>query len=422
MNHRLPRSTEATRREFLQQTAGTVAGLACSAAMPRRVIAGPEHSDLVAGIDRAVIFNGRASGTTWFHPRPCSLPAGDTPQVLMTLQSISGSDVFGPVHWTASDDLGRSWSDPQPIPGFGRRPLGDGWEEGVCDVVPEYHSQTRSVLAIGHNVYYRNGVLAKPQRERRPIYVVRSDDGNWSEPKHLEWDDPRATAIYTSGCSQRVHLPNGEVLLPLSFGPRDRVYRSVTTVRCSFDGRTLAIRQVGDELTNTTGRGLLEPSLTQHDGRFWLTIRAEDGRGYVCVSDDGLKWSTPQPWCWEDGEPLEMSTTQQHWLPHAEGLYLVYTRKADGNEQVMRWRAPLFMAEVDLTSKRLKRASEKVVLPLIGDGRKNPKHVARMGNFHTVAVTPDESWVTVGETLPEDGWRGDTLLARVKWSRPNTRV
>jgi len=27
-----------------------------------------------------------------------------------------------------------------------------------------------------------------------------------------------------------------------------------------------------------------------------------------------------------------------------------------------------------------------------------------MGNFHTVAASPDESWVTVGETLPADGW------------------
>ena len=56
---------------------------------------------------------------------------------------------------------------------------------------------------------------------------------------------------------------------------------------------------------------------------------------------------------------------------------------------------------------------------IVGDGIKDPKHVARMGNFHTLAATANESWVTVGETLPHDGWAGDTLLARVRWNRPN---
>ncbi len=158
------------------------------------------------------------------------------------------------------------------------------------------------------------------------------------------------------------------------------------------------------------------------DGRFYLTIRAEDDRGYVSASDDGLHWEPQRPWCWDDGEPLVMSTTQQHWLPHSDGLFLVYTRKAESNVNVMRWRAPLYLAEVDREALRLVRSSERVVLPLIGDGIDDPAHVARMGNFHTVAATPGESWVTVGETLPADGWRGDTLLARIRWSRPNRLV
>ena len=49
----------------------------------------------------------------------------------------------------------------------------------------------------------------------------------------------------------------------------------------------------------------------------------------------------------------------------------------------------------------------------------NAKHVARMGNFHTTNVTPNQSWVTVGETLPEDGWKGDTLLGKIEWREKN---
>ena len=55
----------------------------------------------------------------------------------------------------------------------------------------------------------------------------------------------------------------------------------------------------------------------------------------------------------------------------------------------------------------------------IGDGVDDPAHVARMGNFMPVNATVEESWVTVGETLPDDGWKGDTLLARIRWTRPN---
>ncbi len=411
----------AGRRRFLGSGIGLLALSARGEALDGGAFddsgeAGPEG--LVAGIEREVIFPGRRGGVTWFHPRPCVVPTPDGPLAVMTLQSIGGSDVFGPVHRTTSTDLGRTWTAPEPIPGMGRRDLGDGWEVGVCDVVPEYHPPTRTVLAVGHNVYYEDGVLARPQRRRWPVYVVRSPDGRWSAPERLLWEDPRASDIYTCGCSQRVVLDGGDVLIPLSFGPAGRTHRSVTTVRCSFDGRELRILRVGSELVNTSGRGLLEPSLASLDGRSYLTIRAEDGRGYVSASDDGLRWEPQRAWRWDDGEPLVMSSTQQHWLPHAGDLCLVYTRKAEENVNVMRWRAPLYMAEVDRAALRLIRASERVVLPLIGDGVDDPAHVARMGNFHTASATPDESWVTVGETLPSDDWRGDTLLARIRWRRP----
>jgi len=150
-----------------------------------------------------------------------------------------------------------------------------------------------------------------------------------------------------------------------------------------------------------------------------MTIRAEDGHGYVSVSEDGLTWAEKRPWTWDDGAGVVMSTTQQRWLAHSDGLYLVYTRRAAENLNVMRWRAPLYVARVDRSSLRLVRESEQVVLPLIGDGVHDADHVARMGNFHVTNASPGESWVTVGETLPNDGWRGDTLLARIHWRTPN---
>jgi hypothetical protein len=375
----------------------------------------PPADDLVRSVEVVTVRKGRDGGTTWFHPRGCTLPDGT---VVWTLQDITGSDVFGPVHWTASRDDGKTWTDPQPVPGLGRKKLPGGVEAGVCDVVPEYHPTTGTVLAIGHTVNHKGGRFYKDQPPRHPVFAVRAKDGTWSDARKLEWDDPRGAYIYTCGCAQRATLPDGDVLVPVSFGPTPNAARSVSTLLCGFDGRTLTVKKVGTELKGKVGRGLLEPSIAAFGGRFYLTIRAEDGKGYVSPSDDGLAWGEPKAWAWDDGTPVAMSTTQQRWLPHSDGLYLVYTRRDDSNVNVARWRAPLFLARVDPATMRLVRATERVAVPLVGDGVREPAKVAHLGNFHTQAVTADESWVTVGEVIPTT-WRGDLLLARVRWAKPN---
>jgi hypothetical protein len=370
---------------------------------------------VIESVQPEVIWHGRHGGVTWFHPRACLVPGRGNPTVLMTCQSIGGSDVFGQAHWSASGDVGQTWSDPEPIASLGRRSLPDGLEEGVCDVVPEYHAQTGTVLAVGHNVYYRDNVLTRPSEGRCTVYVVRDGAGRWSERRTLHWAHPDTSGIYSAGCAQRVTLADGDVLVPLSFGPIGRADRAVTTVRCGFDGEMLAAKAEGNVLRLQVGRGLLEPSLARLGERFYMTLRAEDGHGYASTSADGLDWTDLQPWRWDDGEPLTMSTTQQRWLVHSEALYLVYTRRSEENVNVFRWRAPLYTARVDPARLCLVRETEQVVLPLRGDGVNDAARVARMGNFHTVNVSPRESWVTVGETLPSVDWRGDTLLARIRW-------
>jgi hypothetical protein len=374
---------------------------------------------MIEQIERTVIWRGRTAGPTWFHPRACLVPGRAGPTLLMTCQTISGSDFFGPVHCAASADLGASWTAPEPVPSLGRHTLASGMDEGVCDVVPDYHAPTDTVLAMGHNVYYKDGRLTQPNDARFVVYAVCDAAGRWSERRDLVWDDPRATAIYSCGCAQRLALDDGRLIVPLTFGPTGRDDRGVGTVLCSYDGEQVRVLETGNELRLPVGRGLLEPSLVRFRGKVFMTIRAEDDHGYVSSSDDGLDWPEQRPWCWEDGEALVMSTTQQRWLAHSDGLHLVYTRKAEGNVNVFRWRAPLYVAQVDVDRLCLVRETEQVVLPLIGDGIDAPAHVARMGNFHPANVSPRESLVTVGETLPEDNWQGDTLCARILWSAPN---
>ena len=379
---------------------------------------------LIQSIEKVTLRKNRdGTGTTWFHPRACMIPSekdGES-KVFMCLQPIGGSDYFGPVHWSESTDIGKTWSDPVAIPPLGRIPVPDhpGLEAGVCDVVPQYHPKTKTVLALGHVVFYRGPRFSKKdQLPRYPVYAVRKPDGSWSERRILNWDDPRGCFIYSNNCGQRVVLPSGDIMMSFTFGPSSQS-RMVAGVKCSFDGETLRVKEVGEPLKLNRGRGLLEPSVTQFKNRFFMTIRAEDGHGYVSVSDDGLKYSPKKAWSRDDGKPVTMSTTQQHWLVHSGGLFLVYTRKDPTNEKTIRWRAPLWIARVDPEKLHLIGATERVVLPLVGDGVNDPDKVALMGNFHTVNVNPGESWVTVGEWMPRGGARGDLLLSRIKWSRPN---
>ena len=371
---------------------------------------------LIASIEKAVLPAPPVKGGTWFHPRSCL--AGK--KAFMTLQTIMGSDYFGPLHWTTSEDLGRTWTEFQPAPPLGWVPLSEGGNEGVCDVTPEYHPKTGSVLALGHRVFYKTAKFEHEQPSRWPIYAVWKD-GEWGPRQKLVWDDPRGSFIYSNNCGQRVMLPDGDVMMSFTFGTSNQA-RAVCGVRCSFDGKQLLIKETGPELTNPKGRGLLEPSLTYFQKRFYLTIRAEDDHGYVAVSDDGLHYEPKQAWAWDDGEPVTMSTTQQHWLTHSDALFLVYTRKDPTNVNVMRWRAPLWVAQVDPKTLKLIRASERVVLPLIGDGVNQADQVPMMGNFGIANVSPDESWVTDGSWCPKAGNTGELQLARIKWSRPNALV
>lgn len=381
------------------------------------------NKKLIASITKETIRRNRdGSGITWFHPRACMIPGADAkPRLFANLQEIGGSDYFGPVQWSESSDLGTTWSDPKPIPALGRDPVegNDGLMAGVCDVVPQYHAKTETVLSMGHVVFYRGPRFARgDQLARYPVYVIRQKDGTWSSRKILKWDDPRGAFIYTNNCGQRIVMPNGDIMMSFTFGP-DSKYRMVAGVRCSYDGEELKIIKVGPALKHEVGRGLLEPSITQFQDRFFMTIRAEDGHGYVSVSKDGLNYQPKTAWAWDDGKPIGMSTTQQHWLTHSNGLFLVYTREDATNKNVIRWRSPLWVAQVDPEKLCLIRETEQVVLPLVGDGVNDPNQVALMGNFDVTNLSPNQSCVTVGEWTPKAGAKGDLLLSRIHWNQPN---
>src|SRR5690606_41950788 len=146
--------------------------------------------------------------------------------------------------------------------------------------------------------------------------------------------------------------------------------------------------------------------------------------GFVTRNKDGLHFTPIQPWKFDDGSVLGNYNTQQHWVTHSDGLFLVYTRKGANNDHVMRHRAPLFIAQVDTEKLCVIRETEKILVPERG---------ARLGNFGITDVSTEETWVTVAEWMqfsgksnhktPEDvskyGSDGSVWVARIHWDTPN---
>ena len=362
--------------------------------------------------------------TCWVHPRAGAIP-GRTPIVVLTMQKLllTGSDIFYALNEMRTDDLGQTWAGPvEHGETLGRRDETDGRVVAVCDFTPKWHAKSGKLLGTGHTVRYVGDKIA-PHRARETAYSLYDPAKRvWTRWVTLEMPDKEKFRNAGAGSVQRFDLPNGDILLPIYFQNADQKTYSTTVLRCSFDGRTLAYCEHGDEFTNNIDRGLYEPSITVFQGRYFLTLR-NDRAGYVTRGKDGLHFDPPRKWLWDDGTDLGNYNTQQHWVTHSAGLFLVYTRRGANNDHVARHRAPLFIAQVDPDTLRVIRATERVLVPERG---------ARLGNFAVTEVNERETWVTVAEwmqtnppnpydyTIPmKYGSDNAVFAARIIWEKPN---
>lgn len=357
----------------------------------------------------------------WFHARAAAIPgAGHDghPAIVMTLQKhLKVSDFYAGLHYMRSNDLGKSWSGPTLPPELDWKIGSDGVTTSVCDVTPGWHAASGRLIAIGVLVRYNKQgrqLLDKPGSHAAAYAVYDPQADSWSKWQTVDMPDPAGKFfLVTPGCGQWLVEPNGQILLPVYCrGPKNQPFWT-TVLRCSFDGRTLKYIEHGNELQLDDARGVYEPSLVKFQDRYFLTLR-NDHKGYVTTSDDGLQYAPIKPWTFDDGADLGSYNTQQHWLAHGEGLFLVYTRRGAKNDHVPRNRAPLFIAQVDPQKLQVLRATEKVAVPERG---------AALGNFGAAAITPDESWVTVNEGLwgaeaRKRGGNGTLFISRILWGRP----
>ena len=347
---------------------------------------------------------GRGS---WFQPRPAAIPGmgqDGQPAVVMTIQQALGSDFFTGLSAMRTDDLGRTWTKPREVPQHGWRDAEDGLTVGICDFTWAWHAPTGRLLGIGHTARYTERGFAGFGHRRDTVYSVYDPQKDEFTPwTVLEFPETADDKYYFNGVhGQWLVEPDGSLLVPVYFVPPDKGFLLTgVVVRCRFDGQNLTIAEMGEQLAHPVPRGLYEKSLTYYDGRYYMTMR-NDQKGFVAVSDDGLNFGPIQPWTFDDGSDLGSYNTQQKWVTHSDGLFLVYTRRGADNDHIMRHRAPLFIARVDPVRLCVLRRTERIAVPERG---------RPLGNFDASTITENETWITVAG--------GEAFSARILWKKPN---
>lgn len=362
-------------------------------------------ADSVRAVELRLESLGTIEGTAewdWWQARSAFVP-GEKPLWITTMSETGRfkSHDFHDIYQSISRDAGRSWSAPVVIPSLRRANHPDGYEVAAGDLWPGWHVVSGRVLATGKTFNFAEGQRENRLRERVSYAVMNPATMAWGPMKFLEMpkQDHAGHPIVAAnaGNTQRVDLPDGDILLPVRYerGRRKQANYTSVVVRCTFDGEQLVYRGHGSELNIPEGRGLYEPSLIVYEGNYYLTLRA-DHSAFVTRGRDGLQFEPVREWQFDDGKPLGSYNTQQHWVTAGGGLFLVYTRKGADNDHIFRHRAPLFIGQVNPETLQVIRATERVLLPA---------NHATLGNSGICRVSDNESWVTCGEGLLRLGKR-----------------
>lgn len=344
----------------------------------------------------------------WLGP-DISLIDDNNPRLGMTFMTTdrTGNDSVGKILYAEANlqgDILTKFIEPA---GLQPRTLKDKGVEGVFSK-SAYHPYSGKILAIGSSAIFDNTVLREGTKCRRMVYAVYNPAikkwSNW-----IRLNPPGAVfgekaAVHPS--PQFSIEADGDIIIPYTWLCDGDDIRHVGTVRCSFDGKKLIPKKRGTFHTLRYKRGFLEPMIIRFKKRYYMTIRAENGRAYQSISNDGLDWEEPKVWRWNDGKIIAMNTTMTRFIKPSGRLALVYTRVCNNNNNVMRNRAPLFVALVDTKKRRLIKSSETIIFPNKG---------LPMGNFNTNPGINGFWYISVGEwDRTGNKKNGNCLMAIIK--------
>jgi hypothetical protein len=359
-------------------------------------------------IKSKIVLNGDKHTELWLGP-DISLINDDNPRLGMMFLTTDryGHDSIGKIIYAEADLEGNILTEFSEPPSLQPREFDESGTESVFNKTA-YHHHSGKILAIGGLTIFDDTIIREATRCRRMVYAIYDPaSGNWSD--WLYFDPPGAVF----GSKAAVHPSpqfsieeNGDVIVPYTWLREGGSLRHVGTVRCSFDGKKLIPVQCGTFHTIPFKRGLLEPMIIRFGKYYYMTIRAENGRGYHSISEDGINWEQPEEWRWNNGEVIAMNTTMTRFIQPSGRLALVYTRICENNHNVIRNRAPLFTALVDPIKRQLIRESETIIFPNKG---------LPMGNFNVNPGLNGTWYISVGEwDRTGNEKNGDCLMAIIK--------
>ncbi|MBO4219917.1 MAG: exo-alpha-sialidase [Clostridia bacterium] len=327
-------------------------------------------------------------------PRPFRTPDGRI-HISYSMLLLHGSDVFTDRFVISSSDGGKTFSGPLPFQGMPQT-----FEKGIRSIYSLnvfYHNKTNSNFAIGRVTRYADD--SGPVLSGRNC--MRALTGTF-DPAGMRFTSceimipPGTEELDNLTFMEPLEEEDGTVLIPAYARPGGRRQHEVIVFRFSVEnGRLRFLERSRSICRPDLSRGLCEPRLAKLYGKYYLTIRSDES-SWLAFSDNGMEFSEPEEWHFEDGEILGSRNTQQAWLTRPDGLFLVYTRETPHNRHIFRNRAPLFIARFDEERNRVIRDSEEIAVPEMG---------ARLGNFTVTGMKPDEAWICVCEwmqTTPPD--------------------
>lgn len=318
-----------------------------------------------------------------------------------TMLVLAGSDVFYDDYVSYSNDCARTFSEPVKLPN--RDIFNDGVRNHFTPSISYYSKYYNKWLKFYSCEQYANDMHRKcfgREVTYSTPYVAlfdpeKGDITGGFKKIPLPFDCPSACPF-----GQIIEYDNGEMLLSFYTVKENQThpYRSTVTARYILEDGGLKLVSSGtpisgESVPDSPQPGFLEPSVAQLNGKYYITLRNEF-KGYFAESEDGLSFSEPKPWVWENGEPIGSYRTMQRWVRFGDALYLIYTRPNGLNDHVFRNRAPLYMTRFDDKRGCLVRNEEIILVPELG---------ARLGNFSVTDISPNEAVLTVAEWMQPAG-------------------
>ena len=322
--------------------------------------------------------------------------------------NMDGVDVFSGFYISRWDAENNVWGEPK------RCEVGDpvaeqrtsGQKKSVA--YPEYVGYHNGKWYVFGNTTMYNDALTT-------LYQTYEDNKPFAWPVYMTFDPeqgdftscepfdfPIENYALAYPFEQVVWKEDGHVLIPFYYSLKNNTKNyKVVVVEYSVDASTgkPTVVACGKTIDASASYSIGEPSLVKYGSKYYITIRLNDDdntkpnkSGIWAVSDDGLNFSSPVEWNWDSDDEFFNMSTQQHWVKVGGELYLVYTRDNGSNSDILRHRAPLYMAKFDTEKGLLLKATEQAIVP---------KRGARLGNFYVSDISESEQWLITAEWMQD---------------------